>query len=60
MKTGETWLLIFGIGGITALGVALMQPVLDWRNGVLKPAGQYFLLVAALWIPFIIGFVICC
>ena len=56
---GETWLMIFGLGGIIAFGVTILQPLLDWSRGNLKPLFSYLQLVFIVCLPFLIGFVIC-
>jgi len=54
----ERGALICALGTLVGFGVAILQPLLDWRRETLKPFSQYLFLGLLLCIPFIIGFLL--
>lgn len=51
----EVGALICFIGLLVGLGVSIMQPLLDWRHGILKPFPHYVVKGLLVCLPFIIG-----
>jgi hypothetical protein len=41
---------------VVGFGVAILQPLRDWRHETIKPFSQYLILALLLCVPWIAGF----
>jgi hypothetical protein len=48
--------MICAVGAAVGFGVAILQPLHDWRRETIKPFSQYLILALWLCVPWIVGF----
>jgi hypothetical protein len=48
--------MICAVGAVVGFGVAILQPLRDWRHETIKPFSQYLILALLLCVPWIVGF----
>jgi len=50
--------MICGLGACLALGICLLQTMMDWQTGVLRNFANYAGMSVAMTVPFLVGFLI--